>query len=200
MVHWSHSVSSVLLLDSLIQVISDAPTLSVTPSLSASHRSRRRRSRRSISEASYHSTIFFERFLCDPLFFERRIKDNQYEFPDDKPISDEARELITGILTVDPRTFFGLLSSPSLEKADQTNLASRLHQGNALPFKPSSTTHSFVRVRSPPLCPSPFPTAPQTFSTSRLPNRRTISLGQERARLSLGRSRIAGSGSAWGRV
>ncbi|KAL7416413.1 kinase-like domain-containing protein [Mrakia frigida] len=33
----------------------------------------------------------------------KRIKDNQYEFPPEKEISPEARDLITEILTVDPR-------------------------------------------------------------------------------------------------
>lgn len=35
-------------------------------------------------------------------WFIRRIRDNQYDFPPEKPISAEARDLIQEILTVNP--------------------------------------------------------------------------------------------------
>ena len=34
----------------------------------------------------------------------RRIKENSYDFPPEKPISKEAQDLVTQILTIDPRT------------------------------------------------------------------------------------------------
>lgn len=40
-----------------------------------------------------------------PSLDERRIRDNQYDFPPEKPISPEARDLIQDILTVNPSAF-----------------------------------------------------------------------------------------------